>query len=371
MSKKPFKISAEAQGNKAVIRISGYISSWSNHSEGFRNQLSTIIESGINDVDIYINSPGGSCFEANEIVNELIAFKGKKTAVLGAMCASAATYIMAKCNYVKAAKNNNSMIHKPWGVMEGNAAEIESQLKLLKNLQDDYAKTYSEKTGLSIAKIESMWTEDYWMNASEAKALGFIDEIDGEDAEITDDDVEALHASGYKNMPSIAATIKNDKNQPLMKDKLLLILAGFPGFTINATSSEEQILASVEALKSKAMKTDDLQAKLNNLTSESNKVKIESFLDKNSKRFPNTQRAYYKAQLERDFDGTKAHIESMPEAVTLTDYTKDSGGGGKNTEDQTNWTYADYQEKDPMALAALAENDPDKYERLFKANYEK
>ena len=234
MSKTLFKISCEVSNDKAIIRIDGYISSWSNHAAGFKSQLDNIIALGITTAEVYINSGGGSCFEANEIANELGRFPGTKNALIGALCASAATYIACKCDHVEGAKNMSYMIHKPMMSADGNVDEIESQLKCLKNLQAEYAQTYSQKTGLSIDKIEAMWTQDYWMDAQEAKELGFIDEIDGE-ADITPEDVLAIQTNGYKNVPTITST-----TQPKPNNMRELIIAAMG---IDPKSTDSQILA--------------------------------------------------------------------------------------------------------------------------------
>lgn len=368
MSKKTFKISAEVQGSKGVIRISGEITSWENHAEGFRDQLKSLTDAGINDLVVYLNTPGGSCFQANQIVNELSVFKGKKVGELGAICASAGTYIASKLDWVRGAKNTNYMIHKPWGVIEGNAAEIESKMKLLKNLEADYAKTYSEKTGLPIDKIEEMWVADYWMNAEEAKKLGFIDEIDGEEQAITDEDIEALQASGYKNMPNITATLKNEDK---MKEKLILILAGMHGISVNASSSDAEIVAAVEALKTRAAKHDDINSRYEQLVKETNKAKVDAVLakGKDKKQITDAQTAFYRKRLEENFEETKAHIEALPEVKQLSRESGNGGQGGQGGEDRTNWTYDKWQTEDPKGLQEMAKNEPERFEKMFNAYY--
>lgn len=366
--KRSLKISAEAKDNKAIIRIDGYISQWYNHAAGFKAKLDQLIADGITEAEIYINSGGGSCFEANEIANELKRFTGSKTARIGALCASAATYIACICDKAIAASNMSYMIHKPMLDISGNSDEIESGLKLLKNLEDNYAKTYSEKTGLKEEKIRGMWKSDYWMNATEAKSLSFIDEVEGEESEITPEDILTLEACGYKNLPNIAATIKPTQTQNPektdMKEKLITVLA------LAATMSEAQILAHIENLKVEAAKAGELERQLNDLKTEKTASEIKAVLDvaETNKQILPAQRAYYEKQLKGDFAETKAHIESLPKAAQLTKEVG-SGTGGSASIDRSKWTYADFQEKDPAALQKLSEEDPDKFEELFNAHY--
>ena len=90
----PFQISAEKKGEAALVRITGYIG-FDTDSETFRAQVDALVKDGMRDVHLYINSPGGSCFDASEIVNMLNSFKGVVTGEGGAIVASAATYIAA------------------------------------------------------------------------------------------------------------------------------------------------------------------------------------------------------------------------------------------------------------------------------------
>lgn len=367
MSKNKFQISAQVEGNVGVIRISGEIERWKNHAEGFRNELKAIKDAGVNDLKIYINSPGGDCAEAGEIVNELIPFNGKKTGVLGVMCASAATYIACHCDHVIAAKNTNYMIHKPWGGAVGNASEIEAQVKLLKNLEKEYADAYANKTGLPVAKIESMWTEDYWMNATEAKTLGFVDEIAGE-VDVTEEEINALKAKGFKKMPEIKATVKTE-NQPTMK-KIIAILSSFPGLTIAQDASEDVIAAHVESLKLKAQAHDDIKKKYDDLVVQAMNEKVEAELNihATAKRFAPASRDFWKKSLIADFAGTKATLDAMPAVSQLSKETRNDGGNGGG-EDRSKWTYATYQEKDPKALAEMAKENEEQFRALFKAHY--
>lgn len=363
MNRKKLNITAEAKGNIAEIRIDGEISSWENTATTFKTQLDQLVASGITDAIIYINSGGGSCFQANEIANELIKFKGRKTAMLGALCASAATYIACKCDKVSSVRNISYMIHKPSIYVGGNSTELESTLKLLKNLEADYARTYSEKTGLSIKEIESLWVSDYWMNAEEAKSKGFIDEIDGE-AIITAQDVEVVKM--YKNAPNITASVTKHEPQTIndkMKNLLITALA------LVATTTEAEVVAKVEELKAKASKADDLQAKLDTLLLASKTEKATAAYEKAlaGKKVIASSKDFWVKQLMENYDEANATLEAMPAMIKLSEQT--SGAITGSSIDRSSWTYADYQEKDATALAELATNDEAKFKELAKAHY--
>lgn len=370
--KNEFKITAAQQGNKAVISIDGYISNWHNSSSRIKFEIENLIKAGITDADVYINSPGGDVFEAAEISNIIKKFTGTITARLGALCASAATYIACNCSTVIAAKNTSYMIHKPSATLDGNADEIQARIKLLRDKEKDYAQTYATKTGKTVAQIEALWIQENWMTAGEAETLGFVDKVEGE-ADITASDVTALSVLGYKKAPKITAST-NLQPTDKMKEKLVLILASVPGVTITASSSDDSLLAIVEGLKAKAITADTLKLQLDAATAKAMADNIKAVLDgaETKKQITPAQRAYYEKQLKANFDETKAHIESLPGVTALSSIPAGGTGGGNPTgEDRSKWTYADYQEKAPEALAKLSVDDEAKFKELFKAHYGK
>ena len=91
-----------------------------------------ILQHEIKDVHIYINSPGGECFEANEIVNVIKKFPGKITGEGGALVASAATYIAINCTSFSMPANGLFMIHQVSGGACGRVADIESALEVMR-----------------------------------------------------------------------------------------------------------------------------------------------------------------------------------------------------------------------------------------------
>lgn len=367
-----FKIVAEQANGKAKVTISGRISDWQNHAEGFKAFVDQAIAAGITETEVYINSPGGDVFQANEIGNELQRLPGTKTAILGALCASAATYIACRCDIVIAAKNTSYMIHKPIAYVSGNLDEIQSYMKALKNLQEHYADTYAEKTGMTVAKINDLWLNDFWMNAQEAKDKGFIDEIKGE-TPVTSEDIQGLTACAYRTMPSIAAYTPS--NSQTNNNDMKLIIAAL-GLAVDTT--EAQVAAQIEILKGKAKDAEAVTAQLNDITgkynallTQANADKIKAVLDgaENNKQITADQRAYYTKALQADFEGTKAHIEALPKTVKLTAHVVAGNGTGTGSEDRSKWTYADWQEKDWKGLAKMAEEDEARYTALQKAHY--
>jgi len=176
MSKKfPLTITAEAKNDIAEIRISGVIHEWQNSAQEFKRQIDQLLAKGIKDVRLYINTPGGSVFEANEIANEIIRFSGTISGFGGALVASAGSYLALVCDTFEMPENGQYMYHKPMGRFQGNEDKVGTDLKLLQNLTNQYRTAYAKKTGLSESEIESRWSKgDVWLSSKEAKDQGFI-----------------------------------------------------------------------------------------------------------------------------------------------------------------------------------------------------
>lgn len=177
MANIPFNITASKKDCKAMIRITGTIG-LDVQAELFRSQVDELVKDGITDAHLYISSPGGSVFDAAEIVNIIKdSFSGEITGEGGALVASAATYIALHCDSFAMPANGMFMIHKPSGGAEGAANKIETYLRLLKKIEEQYFDIYQEKAK-NKALLKRMWNNgDWWMTAQEALDNGFITSV--------------------------------------------------------------------------------------------------------------------------------------------------------------------------------------------------
>lgn len=141
---------------------------------------------------IHINSGGGDVFEGIALYNVL---KPRNVTVyVDGICASAAS-IIAMSGRVVMPSNALMMIHNPMGYAMGDSEEMRKQGEILDKIRDSLVEIYAAKTGLGHDEIIGMMNAESWMTASEAKALGFADEITGEivntSAKTFDDGVKA------------------------------------------------------------------------------------------------------------------------------------------------------------------------------------
>ena len=131
------------------------------------------------DIDLYINSPGGSVTAGLAIYDTIQVLScGVKTYCLG-QCASMGAVLLAAGAAGKrfALPNSRIMIHQPWGGAQGTAADIDIQAKEILRLKAMLNGILAKHTGQSVKKIEKDTERDFFMSAEEAVAYGLVDAV--------------------------------------------------------------------------------------------------------------------------------------------------------------------------------------------------
>jgi ATP-dependent Clp protease protease subunit len=141
------------------------------------------LEDGEGNITLWINSPGGDVFAAASIYNMLMDYPYDVTVKIDALAASAASVIAMAGTKVCMSPVAMLMIHNPMTVAIGDSDEMRKAIDMLSEVKESIVNAYEIKTSLSRRKISQLMDAETWMNAKEAKKLGFADEIlfaDGE-----------------------------------------------------------------------------------------------------------------------------------------------------------------------------------------------
>lgn len=343
-------ISAIKEKGKARIEIKGTIAGWRDSERNFTRSVEDMIREGIKDVHLYINSPGGDCFEANEIVNVIRKFPGKITGEGGALVASAATYIAIHCEEFIMPENGLFMIHQPRGYANGTQKQVKSYLELLEKMSGNYYQAYLKKTTMKEEDFKEKWEAgDFWMNAKEAKKYGFATQIEGK-ASITTASAKEIAEAGYTG-PVAITEITNPLNNEEMELNALLVQFGMP-----ANTTEDKFIQTVSEWKRKAERTEMLEKK----EEERQSAEIESLLNKAilEKRITADTKDDWKETLESNFETGKRMLESLTPVVKPTIKVPASKG-------TTEKTFEQLQDEDPEALARLESEDPEAFQALY------
>lgn len=131
------------------------------------------------DIEIYINSPGGSVSAGFAIFDTMNFIKCDVSTICVGMAASMGAFLLAAGTRGKrfALPNADIMIHQPLGGAQGQASDIKIHAEKILEVRDRINKILAEETGQPLEKVESDTDRDYYLSAAEAVEYGLIDKV--------------------------------------------------------------------------------------------------------------------------------------------------------------------------------------------------
>jgi len=128
-------------------------------------------------LNLRLNSPGGSVFDAVAIYNALMRHEGPVTVTIDGIAASAASYIAMAGDTVVMPENTFLMIHDPSGMVMGNAGDMRSMAEALDKIAGSLVRGYSAKSGRPDEGIAALMAAETWLDAADALELGLADKV--------------------------------------------------------------------------------------------------------------------------------------------------------------------------------------------------
>lgn len=172
----------KTDGQKSRIDLFGYVGGSKEYEDGFNEEdfLKEIREiPADNELEIYINSFGGSVFTALSIYTMLKQHKGAITFRIDGAAMSAATIITSVPSAkVIMPKGSMMMIHKVSSIAAGNAEDFRKAADTMDKLEDNILDIYAEKTGKTVDEIRPYVEAETYFTAAEAVEFGLADEMD-------------------------------------------------------------------------------------------------------------------------------------------------------------------------------------------------
>lgn len=155
---------------------------------GINDQIANIVQAQLlflesadakKDIQIYINSPGGSVYAGLGIYDTMQVVNPDVATICTGMAASMGAVLMCAGAEGKrsALKHSRIMIHQPMGGAQGQASDMEITLQEILKLKKELYSIISHHSGQPFDKVEADSDRDYWMTSDEAKAYGMVDEI--------------------------------------------------------------------------------------------------------------------------------------------------------------------------------------------------
>ena len=155
---------------------------------GISDQVANIVQAQLlflasadssKDIQIYINSPGGSVYAGLGIYDTMQFIKPDVATICTGMAASMAAILLCAGEEGKRSGllHSRVMIHQPMSGTQGQASDIEIAAKEILKIKEELYKIIAAHSGQTIKKVNEDSDRDFWMTAQEAKEYGMIDEI--------------------------------------------------------------------------------------------------------------------------------------------------------------------------------------------------
>ncbi|MEB8346916.1 ATP-dependent Clp endopeptidase proteolytic subunit ClpP [Flavobacteriaceae bacterium KMM 6898] len=155
---------------------------------GINDQVANIVQAQLlflesadasKDIQIYINSPGGSVYAGLGIYDTMQFIKPDVATICTGIAASMGAVLLCAGEKGKRSGLTHSrvMIHQPLGGAQGQASDIEITAREILKLKDELYQIISKHSGQTFDKVSDDSDRDYWMKADEALKYGMIDEI--------------------------------------------------------------------------------------------------------------------------------------------------------------------------------------------------
>jgi ATP-dependent Clp protease protease subunit len=164
-----------ARGTGAEVAIYDEIGAYGVSAKGFLSELGALPEG--TPVDLRLNSPGGSVFDAVAIHNALKRHEGTVTVWIDGIAASAASYIAMAGDEIVMPENAFLMIHDPAGLVMGTAEDMRAMAGTLDKIAAGMTRGYAGRSGKTEDEIAALMAAETWFSAAEALEAGLATQL--------------------------------------------------------------------------------------------------------------------------------------------------------------------------------------------------
>ena len=159
----------------AEVAIYDEIGAYGVSAKGFLAELSALPDG--TPVDLRLNSPGGSVFDAVAIYNALKRHEGTVTVWIDGIAASAASYVAMAGDEIVMPENAFLMIHDPAGLVMGTAGDMRAMAEALEKVKGSLVQGYAAKSGRAAEEIAALMAAETWFDAKDALDAGLATRI--------------------------------------------------------------------------------------------------------------------------------------------------------------------------------------------------
>ncbi len=172
-----FKVQAAADGGAKApeVAIRGYIGQFGVNDTDFAASVDALGD--IKELTVIINSRGGEMDVAIGIYNYLKNHLANVTVRVDGVAMSSGSIIAMAGDTIEMPANTVMMVHNPWSIVSGNAADLRAEADVLDVFEKALRETYMARTGKTEDEIKALLEEETYMTAAKAVELGFADKV--------------------------------------------------------------------------------------------------------------------------------------------------------------------------------------------------
>lgn len=351
------------------------------------------VESNKKDITVKLHTYGGSVFDGNLIYNTITNSIANVQIHIVGIAASMGAIISLACDKVYIVENGYMMIHAPSGGVYGTANDLESNIKLMRSMEQNFISKLLEKTGKNRDYVKNWLVGDNWFDANQALKEGLVTGIIEPETKIKKNfNPSQLGTVAVYNQ--FSALLKNNTKINLNNDNMDLRQQLIDKFRLKKNASDTSIFNAIEQSQETAsglrdglikllslednVSDEDILKSVQALTQVEQDVQEERKVEANyliadalrKGKIVHGQKEHISNMFKKDFAGAKAFLINTPERVSITSMiqnTKNQKEQVKGNIPKSDWTIDEYRKFAPDELA----KDPELYQNLVKAKYKK
>lgn len=355
----------------SAIKLYGNISEWNaNNATEFIARLQEASK-GVKRAQIHMHCYGGSVIEGNMIYNAIKSCKVPVDIYIDGIAASMAAILITAASKVYMSENAFIMVHAPAGgnVMRGTADEYLKAAKALQAMEKMAIKAFMSRTGKEEDYIKAWMEGDNWFSAEEALSEGLIDEITDKVAvniqTLSKPEIVTSSVEGIYDIYNASLSINKHKNEMDKKS----IIARFSLSGVTESSTDAEVEAALDA-KFTAEKTAREVAEKK--VQEQTAAEIKAVLDGVKDKITPVQRTQFEAiGCQMGMDALRAAIQPYSEKQSFASMlgVASRGTGTSHSAQRAEWSFEEWQKKDPKGLDAMAKTDYETFNELYRAQF--
>lgn len=289
-------------------------------------------------VELHINSPGGSVFDAIAIRTAIMAHKNLSI-VVDAIAASAAAIISLCGKPLKMAEYSRLMLHSASSYASGNKKQMQEEIAMLESIDNDLAGMIADKFGKEKDEILAAYFDgqDHWLDRDECIKMGLAEKYEPEGNAQNAHTAVVWDCINFKKQAINNITKKSMDLTKFQSVKAFMKCTTEEQIVDAATKMAAELEDAQTAIAEKDKRIAELEGRINAFEAEKQKAQDEA--DENvitdaveAGKITSEQADIYRAMLKTDRENALKMLDTVkaqPELKKVSDYIKGEGGNGE------------------------------------------